>query len=73
MQKQREEERIELFDSIIKEIDNNGALNEIVLIGGWALILYREHFKSAMIPYKSTADIDFLFWQPPKMKNSLKV
>ncbi|HPA57424.1 MAG TPA: GSU2403 family nucleotidyltransferase fold protein [bacterium] len=73
MQADGEDKKWELFNSIISEIDSKNALDDIILIGGWALILYRMHYKNSNIPSKSTSDIDFLFRQPPKIKNPFQI
>ncbi len=72
-QEQGEEKRLELFTSIIKELSDRKALEDMVLIGGWTLMLYRQHYQDNRIPMKSTTDVDFLFRNPPKVKNPFPI
>lgn len=64
-----ERQQIALFNSIIKELDSHGSLDDMILIGGWALKMYRHHYRDPKIPVKYTTDADFLFRDPPRVKN----
>lgn len=50
-----------IFDAVIKRLHDEGILNDIVLIGGWCLYLYRILYKKPPeITALRTSDIDLL-------------
>ncbi|HSA34153.1 MAG TPA: hypothetical protein P5077_10540, partial [bacterium] len=59
-----ERQQLALFNSIVKELDSHGSLDDMILIGGWALKMYHHHYGDPKIPVKSTTDADFLFRDP---------
>ncbi|RPI77087.1 MAG: hypothetical protein EHM45_10480 [Desulfobacteraceae bacterium] len=64
----------EVFDKILKELDNNGVLRDIILIGGWCPLVYQEHFHAKNeIHFKATTDIDLLIPNPPKIRKEVNV
>jgi hypothetical protein len=68
------EKRYELFASVLRELHNQGVLDNIVLAGSWCQYFYRIFFKEAPeIPLIRTTDIDFLIPNPPKIKKHVDV
>jgi len=65
-----EQRQLDLFNSILQELNAHGSLDDMVLIGGWTLKMYRLHYGDPRIPSKYTTDADFLFRHPPRVKNS---
>jgi hypothetical protein len=64
----------DLFLAVLAGLDEEGALQDIVLIGGWCLLVYREYFEgSAEIPMKRTTDLDFMVPNPPKIHRDVDV
>ena len=50
-----------LFIKVLHELDKAGVLQKIVLIGGWALAVYKKYFDDdPEIPILRTTDVDFL-------------
>ncbi len=62
-----------LFQSVLIKLNDRGVLDEMILIGSWALLIYRDYFHSDEIPVKRTMDIDFLLRNPPKITSEVKV
>lgn len=59
-----------LFEQTLISLSQHEILNNLVLIGGWCLIVYHEHFgNSSLIPVLRTLDIDFLIPTPVKRNN----
>ena len=62
------------FFEILSTLHKNGALEELILIGGWCHRLYRHYFANpAELTALRTADIDFLIPIPPKIKNEVNI
>ena len=56
-----------LFEQTLTLLGQRGILNDLVLIGGWCLFIYREHYDEVgLIPALRTLDIDFLIPTPVK-------
>ena len=56
-----EDKRFGLFKGIINELAKENALDDLVLIGSWALYYYKIYFnESESIPAVRTTDLDFL-------------
>jgi hypothetical protein len=67
-------ENEKLFHEILKRLYSTGVLEDIILIGGWCLPIYRKYFdNSVMIPIKKTQDVDFLIHNPPKIKHKVDI
>ena len=61
-------DNLKLFHSILMEFDRIGILDDFILIGSWALRVYRENFKQdPRIPIVATQDLDFLLENPVKV------
>lgn len=69
------EQNEELFLSILKKFQDAGVLNEVVLIGSWCLLFYKELFKNnaAMVPAVRTVDMDLLVLRPRNVKQKVDV
>ena len=63
-----------LFESILRDFDENGILQDFILIGSWALKVYSEKFdQHPLIPTVTTLDIDFLLTNPPKVSHKVDI
>ncbi len=63
-------ERNKLFLQVLYKLNEKELLNDLILIGGWCLSVYKEYFNnSEKVPIKRTLDIDFLIPIPPKLKH----
>lgn len=64
----------ELFHKVITKFHFSGILKHVILIGSWALPVYKYYFSnSPEIPILRTSDIDFLIPNPPKINNQVDV
>jgi len=62
-------ERFKLFFDILSELNREGVLQDLILIGGWCQNVYKEYFGDPPeISTLRTADVDFLIPNPPKIK-----
>jgi len=69
-----QEKNADLFLNVIKSLDKAGALKELVLIGSWCLLFYKELFKnSPLIPAVRTMDMDLLVLKPKKKMEPVNV
>jgi len=51
--------QFELIDEILKALDREGVLDNIIIVGSWCIYFYRHHFEEAKIlPNITTLDID---------------
>ena len=63
-----------LFLEILTRFDHAGILCDLILIGGWCPVLYREWFDHPPeIPQLRTADVDFLIPNPPTIRTDANV
>lgn len=61
----------DLFLRIIAGLDDGGVLQQVVLIGSWALRVYQTHFdNNPEVPILTTTDVDFLVPNPPRLELS---
>ncbi len=64
----------DLFLAVLARLDEAGALQDIVLIGGWCLLVYREYFEGAAeVPMKRTTDLDFMVPNPSRIHRDVDV
>jgi hypothetical protein len=61
------------FLSILRALHEAGVLGELVLIGSWCLLLYKERFASPLIPSVRTSDVDLLVPWPKRVKKQANV
>lgn len=62
------------FLAIMKELQNKGVLDELILIGGWCLYFYQVYFNNdPKVPILRTADIDFLIPRPIMVKKEVNI
>jgi hypothetical protein len=74
VQNEKAELDIELFVSVLRALEEAGALGELVLIGSWCLLFYKEHFdKSPLIPAVRTSDVDLLVPWPKRVRRNANV
>lgn len=57
------------FSCLLKEFQENGVLEHLVLIGSWCLPVYREHYPIARFTF-TTSDIDFSIRRPRDFRKS---
>jgi hypothetical protein len=51
----------DLCIDVLRRLQKAGVLSNLVLVGSWCLLLYREYFKDVgMVPAVKTRDMDFL-------------
>ena len=63
-----------LFLKIIEKLDEGDVLQDIVLIGSWALLLYRTFFDDdPEVPILRTTDVDFLLGMPPNIRSTFDI
>lgn len=64
----------DLFKKIIIEFHKKDILIDLILIGSWCLVIYREYFnRPPEIPLLRTVDLDFLVPNPPKITNEVDI
>jgi hypothetical protein len=64
----------DLFTEILRSLEQAGALNELVLVGSWALAVYRQLFDGhKSIPAVRTTDIDFLIANPNHVRQNIDI
>ena len=74
MQNEKAELDIELFVSVLRALEEAGALGEMVLIGSWCLLFYKEHFDgSPLIPAVRTSDVDLLVPWPKRVRRNANI
>lgn len=67
-------ENKKLFLEVLKKLNENQLLEDIILIGSWCLHIYKQYFNDdTQIPTKRTVDIDLLVKNPPKIKHKVNV
>ena len=65
---------VELFESILKDFDDNGILGYFILIGSWTLRVYSYHFKNdSQIPIVATQDLDLLVSNPTEVSRNVDI
>ena len=69
-----EKNQYDLCIEILRRLDKTGVLKNIVLIGSWCMLFYKEYFKKQKyIPSIKTRDIDFLIPMPSKLKTKVDI
>ena len=67
-------DNLELFEAILKDFDDNGILQDFILIGSWVLRVYSEHFNNdPQVPIVATQDLDLLVTNPPKVSREVNI
>lgn len=57
----------DIFTQVLTGLNNAGVLQQVVLIGSWALPIYRAYYdNNPEIPVLRTTDVDFLVNQLPR-------
>jgi len=68
------ENKYKLFLNVLKELQKEGILDEVVLIGSWCQYFYKIYFNNAPeIPSIRTVDIDFLIPRPFHLKKDVNI
>ncbi|MDP2806604.1 MAG: GSU2403 family nucleotidyltransferase fold protein [bacterium] len=71
MKNSLKENSYRIFDAVIKRLHSEGVLNNMILIGGWCLYLYRIHYKNPPeIIALRTSDIDLLIPRKIQLANN---
>ena len=69
-----QDEKSDLFLSVLRVFQAHGLLEDFILVGSWCHPFYRSHFQDlAHIPLIRTSDVDFLIPNPKKSRPSLDV
>lgn len=67
-----EKNQYELCIEVLRRFDKAGVLRNIVLIGSWCMLFYKDYFADVKyILTIRTRDIDFLIPNPVKIKKRL--
>ena len=67
-------DNVELFESILKDFNDNGILQDFILIGSWTLRVYSYHFKNGpQVPIVATQDLDLLVTNPPEVSREVDI
>lgn len=68
------EKEHDLFFKIVLRLDKAGVLRDIILIGGWCPLVYKEYFGNPVeISMQRTADLDLLVPNPPRIHKDVDV
>jgi len=68
------EEKYKLLSTVMKELQEQGVLDGLVIVGSWCQYYYRILFDNASeIPLLRTTDIDFLVPNPSQFKTKVDV
>jgi hypothetical protein len=63
-----------IFLEVLKKLNEVKLLDDLILIGGWCLYVYKEYFNnSEQVPIKRTTDLDLLIPNPPKLKHPANI
>jgi hypothetical protein len=57
------------FVGLLNEFQHKGALEHLVLIGSWCLVVYREHYPIRRFTF-TTSDVDFSIHRPRDLRRS---
>lgn len=64
----------DLFFAILTRLDQEEVLHDIILIGGWCPLVYKEYFNNHVeISVQRTVDLDFLVPYPPRIHKDVNV
>jgi len=68
------EKENDLFFTILIRLDKEEVLRDIILIGGWCPLVYKEYFGNPVeISMQRTADLDLLVPNPPRIHKDVDV
>jgi hypothetical protein len=63
-----------LFLKVLKRLNQESLLEDLILIGSWCLYVYKDYFNgSEEVPVKRTTDLDFLIPNPPRLKHNVNM
>lgn len=69
-----EKKQLELCVKVLKSLDQEGVLSDLVLIGSWGAYFYKNYFKKQGYDYAlRTRDMDFLISLPLKVKKEVDI
>lgn len=69
-----EKNQYELCIEVLRRFDKAGVLRNLVLIGSWCMLFYKDYFGNVnYIPSIKTRDIDFLIPNPVKIKTTVDI
>lgn len=64
----------ELCQEVLRRLRDEGALERLVLVGSWCLLLYRDYFKGVgPVHAVKTRDMDFLILPPASKRPSINI
>ncbi len=68
------EKNEELFLTILKTLEDNGVLQDMVLVGSWCMLFYKQIFKdNPLLPAVKTMDMDLLVPRPRNRRKPVDV
>ena len=68
------EKEHDLFFAILTRLDKAEVLQDIILIGGWCPLIYKEYFGNPVeISMQRTVDLDFLIPNPPRIHKDVDI
>jgi hypothetical protein len=68
------EKENDLFFIILTRLEKEEVLQDIILIGGWCPLVYKEYFGNPVeISMQRTSDLDFLVPNPPRIHKDVDV
>lgn len=69
-----EKSQFDLCLRVLKKLHHAGVLDDVIVIGSWALYFYKFYFKgNEYVPDIRTRDIDFLVPLPPRLKHKADI
>ncbi len=64
-----EKKKYDLCHEVLRRMDREGILMNMILVGSWCVLLYEDYFKGkGLLPPIRTRDIEFLIPLPAKFK-----
>jgi len=68
------EQNEDLFLKVLEGLHQNGSIRELVLVGSWCQLLYREYCNNTpLIPAVRTTDLDLLVPKPHKENQKFNI
>lgn len=68
------DKQYELCLNVLRKLESAGVLQNVVLVGSWCLVLYRDYFKDVgAVPAVRTRDMDFLVPSAATLRDTVDV
>ena len=63
-----------MFLKILNRLNQEDVLGDVILIGGWCPLVYKEYFGDPVeISLQRTTDVDFLIPNPPRIHKDVNI